>query len=87
MIAFAEPSRFLAALDDLPSLSAAGMKAARERQADLTKPRGALGRLEEIAIFMAGWQGTPRPSLERARAVVFAGNHGVTARGVSAFPA
>lgn len=87
MIAFADACAFLAALDDLPSPSATAMAGARERQAELTKPSGSLGRLEELAIFMAGWQGTPRPGLERARAVVFAGNHGVAARGVSAFPA
>jgi nicotinate-nucleotide--dimethylbenzimidazole phosphoribosyltransferase len=60
---------------------------AAERQAQLTKPAGSLGRLEEIAIFLAGWQGMPRPRIERARAAIFAGNHGVTVHGVSAFPA
>jgi nicotinate-nucleotide--dimethylbenzimidazole phosphoribosyltransferase len=53
----------------------------------LTKPPGSLGRLEEIAIFMAGWQGRERPRLDSGRAIVFAGNHGIVARGVSAFPA
>lgn len=60
--------------------------AATARQAELIKPPGALGRLEDIAIFMAGWQGREKPVLENVRAVVFAGNHGVTAQGISAFP-
>ncbi|MTH79653.1 nicotinate-nucleotide--dimethylbenzimidazole phosphoribosyltransferase [Paracoccus aestuariivivens] len=60
--------------------------AARSRQAELTKPPGSLGRLEELAIFMAGWQGRERPKIDRAQALVFAGNHGVTAQGVNPFP-
>ena len=61
--------------------------AARARQDSLTKPPGSLGRLEELAVFMAGWQGRARPSIERAQAVVFAGNHGIVAQGVNPFPA
>lgn len=60
---------------------------AAARQAQLTKPAGSLGRLEEIALFFAAWQGRERPVLDHGRAVVFAGNHGVTAHGISAFPA
>jgi len=60
--------------------------AARARQAELTKPPGSLGRLEELAVFMAGWQGRERPRIDRAQALVFAGNHGVTAQGVNPFP-
>jgi nicotinate-nucleotide--dimethylbenzimidazole phosphoribosyltransferase len=71
----------------LPQADAAAIAAAGARQAELTKPAGSLGRLEEIALFIAGWQGTGRPALGCVRAVVFAGNHGVAARGVSAFPA
>src|SRR3546814_17674363 len=52
----------------------------------LTKPAGSLGRLEEIAIFFAGWQSRERPRLDRARAAIFAGNHGIAAHSVSAFP-
>ena len=61
--------------------------AARERQERLTKPRGALGRLEDLSVWLAGVQGTcpPRP-LERARVVLFAGDHGVAHAGVSAYP-
>ncbi|CAM3200851.1 nicotinate-nucleotide-dimethylbenzimidazole phosphoribosyltransferase [Paracoccus aminovorans] len=60
--------------------------AARDRQDHLTKPPGSLGRLEELAVFMAGWQGNPRPRIERAQALVFAGNHGICAQGVNPFP-
>ncbi|MBY5989936.1 nicotinate-nucleotide--dimethylbenzimidazole phosphoribosyltransferase [Roseovarius atlanticus] len=61
-------------------------EAALARQNSLTKPPGALGRLEELAIFMAGWQGTDRPAISSAQALVFAGNHGVCAQGVNPFP-
>ena len=64
----------------------AAADAARDRQDELTKPPGSLGRLEELAVFMAGWQGRDRPRIERAQALVFAGNHGVTAQGVNPFP-
>ncbi|SMO50819.1 nicotinate-nucleotide--dimethylbenzimidazole phosphoribosyltransferase [Paracoccus laeviglucosivorans] len=64
----------------------AAATAARNRQAELTKPPGSLGRLESLAVFMAGWQGTARPRIETAQALVFAGNHGVTAQGVNPFP-
>jgi nicotinate-nucleotide--dimethylbenzimidazole phosphoribosyltransferase len=60
--------------------------AARARQAELTKPAGSLGRLEEIAEFLARWQGRERPALDRALVLIFAGNHGVVAQGVSAYP-
>jgi nicotinate-nucleotide--dimethylbenzimidazole phosphoribosyltransferase len=61
--------------------------AARERQAQLTKPPGSLGRLEDLAIWLSTWQGRETPRLARVLALVFAGNHGVAARGVSAYPA
>ena len=70
----------------LPGPDAAARAAAEERQAELTKPPGSLGRLEELAVFMAGWRGDPRPRIERAQAIVFAGDHGVCARGVNPFP-
>ena len=87
MTAFATPAAFLAALRGLPQADAAARSAAIVRQSELTKPPGSLGRLEDIAVFMAGWQGNPLPRLDRGSAVVFAGNHGIVARGVSAFPA
>ena len=64
----------------------AALAAARTRQGVLTKPPGALGRLEEVAIELAGLQGCERPRLERVRIVVFAADHGVAEEGVSAFP-
>lgn len=59
---------------------------AEARQALLTKPPGALGRLEEVAIRLAALQGAVRPRLDRVQIVVFAADHGVAAEGVSAFP-
>ncbi|MCK8455332.1 nicotinate-nucleotide--dimethylbenzimidazole phosphoribosyltransferase [Sphingomonas faeni] len=87
MTAFATPAAFLAALHGLPQADATARSAAVARQGQLTKPTASLGRLEDIAVFMAGWQGNPLPRLDRGSAVVFAGNHGIVARGVSAFPA
>jgi nicotinate-nucleotide--dimethylbenzimidazole phosphoribosyltransferase len=68
-----------------PDLEAGTAAALRERQ--LTKPAGALGRLEEVAAWLASWQACHPPRLDRPRTIVFAGNHGVAARGVSAYPA
>lgn len=78
---------FEAALSMPVALDEAARNAAAARQAQLTKPAGSLGRLEEIALFFAGWQGREKPLLDHGRAVVFAGNHGVTVHGISAFPA
>jgi nicotinate-nucleotide--dimethylbenzimidazole phosphoribosyltransferase len=62
-------------------------RAARSRQQTLTKPPGSLGRLEELSVWVAACQGAcPPRQFARARVVVFAGDHGVTASGVSAFP-
>lgn len=63
----------------------AGTKAL-QRQQVLTKPVGSLGRLEEIAQFLATWQGRHPPKCDRPRVAVFAGNHGVASLGVSAYP-
>jgi nicotinate-nucleotide--dimethylbenzimidazole phosphoribosyltransferase len=71
----------------LPDGSAAAAAAVRERQLCLTKPAGSLGRLEDLAAWLAQWQKRDMPRLERVDVVVFAGNHGVTGRGVSPFPA
>lgn len=76
-----------AVLASAPQADAAARAAAAARNAALTKPDGALGRLEELAIWCAGWRGDPRPRIERAQIVLFAGNHGVVAQGVSAYPA
>jgi len=71
----------------LPGPGEASRAAAAAREARLTKPAGALGRLEELAAWMAAWQDRHPPRLRRPRVAVFAGNHGVAARGVSAYPA
>jgi nicotinate-nucleotide--dimethylbenzimidazole phosphoribosyltransferase len=79
---------------DLDALAAAvvlpdeaARDAARARQARLTKPTGALGRLEDLSIWLAGVQGAcPTRPVQRARVVVFAGDHGVARTGVSAYP-
>jgi nicotinate-nucleotide--dimethylbenzimidazole phosphoribosyltransferase len=66
----------------------AAAAAARARQDTLTKPRGALGRLEDLSIWVSSCQGQcPPAQFERARIVVFAGDHGVAGSGVSAYPA
>ena len=71
---------------DLPAPDEAAADAARDRQGQLTKPPGSLGRLEDLAVFMAGWQGVQKPRIEKAQALVFAGNHGICAQGVNPFP-
>ncbi len=77
---------YRAVLAELPGPDQAALDAAAARNMVLTKPPGALGRLEELAIWYAGWRGDPRPVVQTPQVVVFAGNHGVAARGVSAFP-
>ncbi len=71
----------------LPAPSETSVAAVRARDAQLTKPPGSLGRLEEIVEWLAAWQGVPQPAIGRPLVAVFAGNHGVVAQGVSAFPA
>jgi len=71
----------------LPGSDGAAREAARAREPQLTKPPGALGRLEEIAEWLAAWQGRHPPRLETVAVRVFAANHGVVAKGVSAYPA
>ncbi len=72
--------------DRLPVADDQAAEAARMRQNSLTKPPGSLGRLEQIAEFMAAWRGTARPEIRKAQALVFAGNHGVCAQGVNPYP-
>ena len=76
-----------AQLASLPGPDLAAASAAATREARLTKPAGALGRLEELSEWLATWQTKHPPSLDHPRTAVFAGNHGVAARGVSAYPA
>jgi nicotinate-nucleotide--dimethylbenzimidazole phosphoribosyltransferase len=72
---------------EMPGPDLAARAAAEQRQGQLVKPPGALGRLEEIAVFLAGWQGKAIPSVVRPTVAVFAATHGVSARGVSPYPA
>ena len=71
----------------LPEGDADAAAAARSRQATLTKPPGSLGRLEELACWLGRWQGRMLPRLDRVEILVFAGNHGATAHGISPYPA
>ncbi len=71
----------------MPEASDRAADAVRARQAQLTKPAGSLGRLDEIVAFLAAWQDKPMPTIDRPQVAVFAGNHGVVAQGVSAYPA
>jgi nicotinate-nucleotide--dimethylbenzimidazole phosphoribosyltransferase len=81
------PSRLDAAVSGIEYPDTDAAHAARLRQADLTKPAGSLGRLEDLSEWAAGVQGQcPPHDFERARLVIFAGDHGITAAGVSAYP-
>ena len=73
-------------LRDLPGPDLSARTEVVRRQVELTKPAGSLGRLEEIAEWLAAWQGRASPRVEHPRIAVFAGSHGVAARGVSAYP-
>ncbi|BCP53289.1 nicotinate-nucleotide--dimethylbenzimidazole phosphoribosyltransferase [Kaistia sp. 32K] len=76
-----------ALFEQLPARDEDAVLAIRARDAQLTKPAGSLGRLEELAEWLGGWQGRARPAVTRPLVAIFAGNHGVAARGVSAYPA
>jgi nicotinate-nucleotide--dimethylbenzimidazole phosphoribosyltransferase len=76
-----------AACLDLPHGDHAASSAVAAREAALTKPPKSLGRLEDLVAWLALWQGFAPPRLERVEVLVFAGNHGVTRQGVSAYPA
>jgi nicotinate-nucleotide--dimethylbenzimidazole phosphoribosyltransferase len=71
----------------MPGPDLGAVEAVKARDAVLTKPPGSLGRLEEIVAWLAAWQGRAPPVVNRPVVAIFAGNHGVTARGVSAYPA
>ena len=74
-------------IKDIPPLDETAIQAARARQDTLTKPRGSLGRLEELSIQLAGMKASPFPVVERKAVIVMAADHGVAAEGVSAYPA
>src|SRR5438309_6192117 len=67
-------------------LDTVAMEQAHSRQQQLTKPAGSLGRLEDIAIQMAGITGQPLPNVKQKAVIIMAGDHGVTREGVSAYP-
>lgn len=84
---FSTLADFASLLNSLPKSDPQALRAAQDRNALLTKPPAALGRLEDLAIWYCGWRGDARPEITHPQVIIFAGNHGVTAQGVSAFPA
>lgn len=74
-------------LHDMPGPDTESGELARRREPTLTKPPGSLGRLEELSLWLSEWQGHHPPRMSTPRALVFAGNHGITDQGVSAYPA
>jgi nicotinate-nucleotide--dimethylbenzimidazole phosphoribosyltransferase len=78
---------FRALVAKMPGPDEAAVAVVRARDAVLTKPAGSLGRLESLVEWLAAWQAKAPPTVNRPLVAIFAGNHGVTAQGVSAFPA
>jgi nicotinate-nucleotide--dimethylbenzimidazole phosphoribosyltransferase len=78
---------FRALVAAMPGPDEAAIGAVHARDAVLTKPAGSLGRMEDIAVWLAAWQAKAPPAVNRPLVAIFAGNHGVTRKGVSAFPA
>ena len=85
--AFETLDAFAALMRTAPGPDTTAQAGATARNGQLTKPPGSLGRLEDLAIWYGAWRGMERPVLVAPQIVIFAGNHGVAARGVSAFPA
>ncbi|WP_400087321.1 nicotinate-nucleotide--dimethylbenzimidazole phosphoribosyltransferase [Yoonia sp. R78084] len=83
---FSTISGFRDLLAAAPGPNEDARKGAQDRNGQLTKPPGALGRLEDLAIWYAAWRGDARPEITSPQVIIFAGNHGVCAQGVSAFP-
>jgi nicotinate-nucleotide--dimethylbenzimidazole phosphoribosyltransferase len=71
---------------ELPAIDAGSVAKFKARDSQLTKPPGSLGRLEDIAGWAAGWQHRYPPRIDKPMVTVFAGNHGVVAQGVAAYP-
>lgn len=86
MAEFSDLEGFRTAIAALPDDCTDARASAADHNAQLTKPEGSLGRLEELSGWYAGWRGNARPRIETPQIIVFAGNHGVAAQGVSAFP-
>jgi nicotinate-nucleotide--dimethylbenzimidazole phosphoribosyltransferase len=87
MITFSSFAELRVACLDLPMGHQVASAAVASREAQLTKPPGSLGRLEDLVAWLAHWQGRNPPRLDDVEVLVFAGNHGVSAQGVSAYPA
>ena len=85
--ALPEPNWLAAALAGLPEPDRAAAAAVRERADNILRPAGALARLDDVAVFVAGWQGSTRPAISNPHALIFAADHGVAAGGVSNYPA
>lgn len=86
MSRFSSFKQLRAACLDLPAPDQSAADAAAAREVQLTKPLGSLGRLEELTAWLASWQGRNPPTLDKCEILIFAGNHGVAAQGVSAYP-
>jgi nicotinate-nucleotide--dimethylbenzimidazole phosphoribosyltransferase len=86
MTGFASFSDLRATCFDLPAADSAAAERVAAREAELTKPPRSLGRLEDLIEWLARWQRRSPPRLDRIDILVFAGNHGVAAQGVSAYP-
>ncbi len=84
--AFTNLAEFAALLKHLPVADPSQKRAAEQRNAQLTKPKEALGRLEDLAIWYAAWQSHISPQSLSPQIVIFAGNHGVARHGISAYP-
>lgn len=87
MAPFRTLDQFRTIVQAMPVADSDAAAAARDRNGQLTKPPGSLGRLEDLAIWYGSWRGSPRPAMDRPQVIIFAANHGIAARGVSAFPA
>lgn len=75
------------ALEGLPEPDREAAAAVAERAANTLRPTGALAALDAVAVHLAGWQGTTRPAVQQPAVLLFAGDHGVAAGGVSSYPA
>jgi nicotinate-nucleotide--dimethylbenzimidazole phosphoribosyltransferase len=84
---FTSTAHVIDVINNLPAANGQVKNQAFARQNQLTKPPGSLGKLETVAVWMAGWQGLEKPSITNGQCLVFAGNHGVVAQNISPYPA
>ena len=84
---FSNKNTLLSFLKKLPKADKGAANFAKRYLSSLTKPKGSLGRLEDLVVWLAGWQGSKKKlSIDPAYCLIFCGNHGVTEEGVSAYP-